>query len=148
MLRDTFNSDSHGRRYADVVNDPNIPWNATISFFESEQIVRDMITFQTEGDLPPLYGVVRRLEKVPEIASYLGGTDAHITQRYRQAVGVLIRIIMESNGFRVSARSPGPLGTRKKIPASSNAPGAYENESGVSRWFVSSKYYEPVGLST
>ena len=148
MLYTKFNSDSHGRRYSDVVNDPSTPWHATVSFFESEQIVRDMITFQTEGDLPPLYGVVKRLEKVPEIASYLGGTDAHTTQRYRQAVGVLIRIIMENNGFRVSARSPGPLGPRKKIPASTNAPGAYQNESGVSRWFVSSKYYDPVGLPT
>ena len=71
-------------------------------------------------DRAPLAGVVRELETQPAINGYLSGVHAKETRRLRQAIGVLVRIIMESRGWKKTGRK-GSLGVRaessQQLPA-------------------------------
>ena len=62
-------------------------------------------------DRAPLAGVVRELESQPAIDSYFSGVHAQQTQRLRQAIGVLVRIIMERRGWKKTGKK-GSLGVR------------------------------------
>lgn len=64
-------------------------------------------------DRAPLAGVVRELESIPKIARFLGRAQIRRNTRFRQAVGVLVRMIMESRGWKKTGRK-GSLGTRAK----------------------------------
>ena len=55
-------------------------------------------------DRAPLAGVVRELEGLPEVESYLVQASAQQSMRLRQAIGVLVRMIMESLGWRKTGK--------------------------------------------
>ncbi len=90
---------------------------------------------------PPLAGVIREFEEVPEIHAFLSGDDAHNTTRFRQAVGVLVKMHMEQEGWSTTGRK-GSLGTRAKTAPGSTKPGAYQNKSGLSKWFTRCERYQ------
>lgn len=145
-----FLGDSHGRRYADVANaDPQL-FAEVISFFDDEHRHQRLIDAEVHHDRPALSGVVAELEHQPWFEAHMMSTDAHKTQRLRQAIGVLVRLIMENYGFGTTGRK-GLLGRREKVAPGTTTPGAYHNTSGISLWFGSAeryalepKPYEPV----
>lgn len=139
-LIDRFQIDPQGRRYTDVLNDPRIELAAVAAFFDDPDIQRRMMDSEIHHDRPALAGVIREFEARPDVDKFLRTYDAHTTTRFRQAVGVLVKIVMLGLGWRTTG-SKGSLGTRAKLLQPSNAPGAYANDSGLSKWFTRAERY-------
>ena len=138
-----FLADSTGRRFADVLNDPRVPVDAIFDYFGLPDIQRRMRDAEMFHDSPAFAGVVREFERFPEIDDFFRANDAHTTQRARQAIGVLVRMTMEANGWKAAGRK-GTLGRRAKVTTPTTKPGAYFNESGLARWFTQTERYVPV----
>ncbi len=137
ITRDTFLEDSQGRRFSDVVNDPDQPFDAVLAFFNDSNRQRRMEESEIHHDRPPLSGVVRELESHPGIDRALADTHTQRSKRLRQAVGVVIRIIMQARGWRKTGRK-GSLGVR----TAKNGLAPNHNTGGLAFWFIRAERYE------
>lgn len=136
-----FLSDKQGRRYRDVVDDPRLDFGELLRFFSYEKRQLRMEDAERHHDRPALAGVVRELENTEPFRSFFLSHDGHTTQRTRQAVGVIVRIVMEKRGWVRTGRK-GALGQRAPVRPRTTRPGAYYNTSGLSWWFTRSERYE------
>ena len=137
ITRDTFLEDNQGRRFADVVNDPDQPFDVVLAFFNDANRQRRMEESELHHDRPPLSGVVRELESQPAIDRCLADTQTQRSKRLRQAVGVIIRMIMQARGWRKTGRK-GSLGVR----TAKNGLAPDHNTGGLSFWFIRAERYE------
>jgi hypothetical protein len=129
-----FKKDPHGRRYSDVLGDKRIPFAEVINFFNNENILRRMEESEQIHDHPALAGCVKELETLPVVDLFFSKTDAHQTTRFRQAIGVLVKMHMTRRGWKQTNRK-GRLGTRI-------GRGRYVNTAGsLSKWFLSAERY-------
>jgi hypothetical protein len=145
-LEQQFLADDQGRRFIDVVNDQRISFPAILAFFDDPDRQRRLIESELHHDRPALAGVVRELEARPDVHAFFAGADGHMTTRFRQAIGVVVRIILENHGWRTSGRK-GSLGVRANVSPHTTAPGAYHNTGGLALWFTRSERYGlPAGL--
>jgi hypothetical protein len=132
-----FLEDRQGRTFADVVNDSDYPFQAVLAFFNDENRQRRMEESEIHHDRAPLAGVVRELEAHPDIGRFLAGVQTQRTKRFRQAVGVLVRMLMERRGWRKTGRK-GSLGVR--ATAAPRTPD--HNTGGLAFWFIRAERYE------
>lgn len=139
ITRDVFVKDRQGRTFADVLNEPQQPFEDILAFFSDEARQRRMEESEIHHDRPPLAGVVRELESQPVINQFLSEIHVRRTQRLRQAIGVLVRIIMERRGWKKTGRK-GSLGVR--ADASPYWPS--HNTGGLAFWFIRAERYELV----
>jgi hypothetical protein len=137
ITRESFLEDPQGRTYADVVNDPKQPFDVALEFFNDLNRQRRMEEAELHHDRSPLAGVVRELESVPEIDRFLAGAQVKRNNRFRQAIGVLVRVIMERRGWKKTGRK-GSLGVRASGAARTPA----HNTGGLAFWFVRAERYE------
>ena len=142
ITRDDFVKDSQGRTFADVWDDSEQPFDELLELFSHEQWQRRMEESETHHDRPALAGVVRELESQPRIDAFLATAHPRRTKRFRQAVGVLVRMIMEQRGWKKTGRK-GSLGVRAKTAKRAEMPGAYHNTGGLAYWFLRAERYEP-----
>lgn len=141
-LYDQFVADAQGRKFTDVLNDSRLDFRKTCDFFEDKDCQRRMLESETHHNRPALAGVVKEFESQPEIGQFFDKHDGHTTTRFRQAVGVLVRIVMENNNWRTTGRK-GSLGTRATVAARTRIPGVYRNNTGsLSIWFTRAERYE------
>jgi hypothetical protein len=138
ITREEFLEDRLGKAFSDVVNDPEQPFNEVLDFFRNEDRQRRLEESEVHHDRPPLAGVVRELESQPAIEQFLSSVDAARTKRLRQAIGVLVRLIMERRGWQKTGRK-GSLGVR----AAASAGTANHNTGGLAFWFIRAERYEP-----
>jgi len=138
LSRNEFLQDRQGRTFADVLNDPDQPFDETLAFFNDADRQRRLEESETHHDRAPLAGVVRELESQPAINRFLATDHARRTQRLRQAIGVLIRIIMERRGWRKTGKK-GSLGVRGAAAAGM----PHHNTGGLAFWFLRAERYEP-----
>lgn len=137
VTQQIFLEDRQGRTFADVVNDPDAPFDELLEFFADEHRQRRMEESEIHHDRAPLAGVVRELEAHPEIHRFLSGVHSQRAKRFRQAVGVLVRIIMEGRGWSKTGRK-GSLGVRAAaVPQTPN-----HNTGGLAFWFIRAERYE------
>jgi hypothetical protein len=87
---------------------------------------------------------VRELESQCEIDRFLASQDPRRTKRLRQAVGVVVRMIMERRGWHTTGKK-GSLGVRAARENRSAQPGAYHNTGGLAFWFLRAERYERTG---
>ena len=137
---DEFRADEQGRSFADVLADTRVSFQLVIDFFNRPDVLRRMEESEEHHDRPPLAGVIKEFESIPDIDNFLGTHDGHTTTRFRQAVGALVRMHMEALGWQKTGRK-GSLGTRAKVAAGSRTPGAYQNAHGLARWFTRCERY-------
>ena len=137
ITRDSFLKDPQGRTYADVVSDPKQPFDVALEFFSDLNRQRRMEEAELHHDRSPLAGVVRELESVPEIDRFLADAQVQRNNRFRQAIGVLVRLIMERRGWQKTGRK-GSLGVRASGAARTPA----HNTGGLAFWFVRAERYE------
>lgn len=97
---ETFLADPHAAKYRDVVDRDAEALDRVFTVLNDHQVVHDM-TSATRLDLPALQGAVGPIEADPVIADVLDGPRG---QRFRQAVGVAVRLKMESLGFATTGR--------------------------------------------
>jgi len=136
ITREKFLENLQGRTFSDVANDPEQPFDAVIEFFNDPDRQRRMEESEIHHDRPPLAGVVRELESHPAIDRSLAETMAQRSKRLRQAVGVLVRMIMEARGWQKAGRK-GSLGVRTH----KNSPEAHHNTGGLALWFIRAERY-------
>jgi len=134
ITRQDFLQDRQGRRFADVLNDPEQPFDAVLDFFNDPGRQRRMVESEIHHDRPPLAGVVRELESQPSVDAFLSSKHPRRTKRLRQAVGVVVRMIMDRLEWKKTGRK-GSLGVRAKISPRTPTPGAYHNTGGLAYWF-------------
>jgi hypothetical protein len=147
ITRQDFIKDRQGRTFADVLNDPEQPFDDILDFFNNESRQHRMEESEIHHDRPPLAGVVRELESQPRIDGFLSSKHPQRTKRLRQAVGVVVRMIMERHGWKKTGKK-GSLGVRAKVSPGTTEPGAYHNTGGLAFWFLRAERYErPEGMS-
>jgi hypothetical protein len=137
VTRNDFLNDRQGKTFSDVVNDPAQPFDAVLEFLSDADRQRRMEESELHHDRPPLAGVVRELESQPIIDQFLAGAHVRRNTRFRQAIGVLVRIIMERRGWRKTGRK-GSLGVRASRVARTPA----HNKGGLAFWFIRAERYE------
>jgi hypothetical protein len=137
VTRKEFLEDRQGKTFADVANDPEQPLDVALEFFSNPDRQRRMEESEIHHDRAALAGVVRELEALPAINEFLGTKHPRRSQRLRQAIGVMVRMIMELRGWRKTGKK-GSLGVR-----SAAAPGTpNHNTGGLAFWFVRAERYE------
>jgi hypothetical protein len=142
VTRREFLADRQGRTFADVLNDPEQPFAEVLDFFNDEARQRRMEESEIHHDRPPLAGVVRELESLPAFHDFLCSMPAHRSKRLRQAVGVVVRMIMERRGWKKTGKK-GSLGVRKVAPAEA-VESPCHNSGGLSLWFLRAECYTPL----
>ena len=137
VTREKFLEDLQARTFADVMNDPEQPFDAVLEFFNDENRQRRMEESEIHHDRPPLAGVVRELESHSVIDQILAETNTQRSKRLRQAIGVVVRMIMEARGWQKTGRK-GSLGVRdsKKSLARNH------NTGGLAFWFIRAERYK------
>lgn len=142
ITRKSFLQHRQGRTFADVLNDPEQPFDAVLAFFNDETRQRRMEESEVHHDRPPLAGVVRELEAQPSVDRFLSTVHIQRSKRLRQAIGVVVRIIMEGRGWRKTGRK-GSLGVR----AAAMAQQPSHNTGGLAFWFIRAERYQlPQGM--
>ena len=141
ITRQDFLQDRQGRTFADVLNDPEQPFDEVLQFLNEESRQRRMEESETHHDRPPLAGVVREMESQPAIDDFLSSKHPRRTKRLRQAVGVVVRMIMERRGWKKTGKK-GSLGVRRPIVRGTTTPGAYHNTGGLALWFLRAERYK------
>lgn len=137
VTRSTFLKDQQGKKFSDVLNDPEQPFDTVLEFFNAADRQRRMEESELHHDRAPLAGVVRELESQPAIDRFLTEVHARRSTRLRQAIGVLVRIIMEKRGWRKTGRK-GSLGVRAAEATRTPA----HNTGGLAFWFIRAERYE------
>jgi hypothetical protein len=137
VMRTEFLGDRQARTFSDVVNDPEQPFDIVLEFFNNADRQRRMEESELHHDRSPLAGVVRELESQPAIDQFLAGAQVRRNTRFRQAIGVLVRMIMERRGWQKTGRK-GSLGVRATGAARTPA----HNTGGLAFWFIRAERYE------
>ena len=137
VTREEFLKDRQGRTFADVLNDSEQPFEEVLAFFNDAQRQRRMEESELHHDRAAMAGVVRELESLPAVHEFLSEIHAQRTQRLRQAIGVLVRIIMQRRGWKKTGKK-GSLGVRAETSKSAPA----HNTGGLALWFLRAERYE------
>jgi hypothetical protein len=137
ITRQEFLDDRQGRTFADVANNPEQPFSEVLAFFSDHDRQRRMEESEIHHDRAPMAGVVRELEALPALDQYFAEVHPAETQRLRQAIGVVVRIIMERRGWKRTGKK-GSLGVRAS--AAPDTPSC--NSGGLAFWFVRAERYE------
>ena len=137
-----FLNDSTGKKLAEVTRDQRIAFDIVTDFLSVRERQQRMMDSEIHHDRAALAGVILELEAVAAVDGFFRGHDSHETRRFRQAVGVAVRIVMEGLGWAKDNRD-GSLGRRVKVVPGTTTPGAYYNESGLSHWFTQAQRYAP-----
>lgn len=137
VSRKDFLDDRQGRTFSDVINDPSQPFDEILRFFRDPDRQRRMEDSELHHDRAPLAGVVRELESLPAVDQVFLAGDSTRSKRLRQAIGVLVRIVMEGRGWRKTGRK-GSLGVR--AAAATDTPN--HNTGGLALFFLRAERYE------
>lgn len=143
ITRDEFLEDRQGRTFADVLDDPEQPFDDVLAFFDDAERQRRMEDAEIHHDRAALAGVVRELEAQPAIDRFLASQAPRRTKRLRQAIGVVVRIVMEQRGWRKTGKK-GSLGVRAAVTKEANGPGVCHNTGGLAFWFLRAERYERI----
>lgn len=141
IKREEFLKDRQGRTFSDVLDDPEQPFDDVLAFFDDAQRQRRMEEAEIHHDRAALSGVVRELEAQEAIDRFLATQDPRRTKRLRQAIGVIVRMIMEQRGWKKTGRK-GSLGVRATVSRGTMTPGVYHNTGGLAFWFLRAERYE------
>lgn len=136
VTRQEFLSDRHGKTFADVMGDADAPFDEVLEFFNDAARQQRMEDAEIHHDRAPLAGVVRELESTPVIRDFFATLHRRRSARLRQAIGVLVRMIMERRGWRTTGKK-GSLGVR----GSPDTETPYHNIGGLSLWFIRAERY-------
>src|SRR4026209_2943199 len=136
ITREIFLADRQGRTFSDVVTGSERAFAAALEFFSDSDRHRRMEESEIHHDRAPMAGVVRELESVPAINRFLSRIHPRRSQRFRQSIGVLIRMIMEQRGWEKTGKK-GSLGVRNKAAAGRPR----HNTGGLSFWFIRAERY-------
>ena len=96
---DEFCEDPQGRTYTDVTGASGRAFRNVLSILSRQENIQRMCDSEVIHNRPALAGVAVLLEAEADIRRALAGANVSQANRFRQAVGVAVRIIMEQNGW-------------------------------------------------
>jgi hypothetical protein len=140
ITRKGFLEDRQGRTFSDVLDDPEQPFDDVLAFFSDSERQRRMEDSEIHHDRPALAGVVRELESLPSVDRFLAQQDPRRAKRLRQAVGVVVRMVMQQRGWTKTGKK-GSLGVRAPVAKGTRTPGGYHNTGGLAFWFLRAERY-------
>jgi hypothetical protein len=114
VTRHDFLRDRQGRTFADVVNDPEQPFDAVLDFFNDEDRQRRMEGSEIHHERARLVEVVWELEAQPLIDDFLSSQNPLRANRLREAVGVVVRMVVERLRWKKTGKK-GSLGVRATV---------------------------------
>lgn len=135
-----FLSDKQGRQFAAVAHARQPDFASVLASLSRPDWIDRMEAAQRAGQ-PALSGVIADLEAMPDVDGYFRSHDVRSSERFRKAVGVAVRILMEERGWARTGEK-GYLGRRAR-PIPTVATGVPYNASGISKWFNRSEKYKP-----
>jgi hypothetical protein len=138
ITREDFLADRQGRTFSDVVNCDL--FQTVLDFFNDEGRQRRMEESEIHHDRPALAGVVRELEALPAVDKFLATSHPSRAKRLRQAVGVMVRMIMKRLGWMKTGKK-GSLGVRAPVARTKATAGAFHNTGGLAFWFLRAERY-------
>ncbi len=144
ISRKEFLEDQQGRKFSDVLDDSDQPFDEVLAFFSDPDRQRRMEDSELHHDRPALAGVVREFESQPAVDRFLARQDPRCAKRLRQAVGVVVRIVMEQRGWKKTGKK-GSLGVRDHVSKGTRTPVVYHNTGGLAFWFLRAERYARVG---
>jgi len=133
-----FKSDTQGKTFSDVISDKRVNFQDVIDFFNDKRRLERMEDSEIHHERPALAGVIKEFEKRFNV--FLSSQPIQSTFRFRQAVGVLVRLHMESRGWKKTGIK-GSLGTKGNKKTNSIRPGISINKHGLAKWFTKSERY-------
>lgn len=137
-----FLSDSQGGKFRDVVEWDELEFSAFLDFFSDETRQIRMEDSERHHDRPALAGVIREFENSEPFREVFAEGEERYLRRLRQAIGVLVRLIMESRGWKKKG-CKGSLG-QSKMKDIDHIDGRLHNTSGLSWWFKRvERYFDP-----
>jgi len=142
ITMEDFLSDSQGRTFRRVAESPIMKFGLILSFFSDESRQIRMEDSEKHHDRPALAGVIREFENTREFTYFFIENDVY-ARRLRQAIGVVVRIIMERRGWRKVGKR-GSLGQKTKLNLRDDSEPDH-NTSGLSWWFCRIERYEKIG---
>jgi hypothetical protein len=140
VTSEEFLADRHGKTFADVLGDPKTPFADVLAFFNNAERQQRMEDAEIHHDRAPLAGVVREFEADPAFREVFAALERRRSARLRQAIGILVRMIMERRGWQTTGKK-GSLGVRGK--PDSRTP--RHNTGGLSLWFIRAERYRREG---
>ncbi len=139
ITKDDFLADPTGVRFRDVVDDPHVDFQAWLNFLNDPARQLRMEDSEEHHLRPALAGVIRELEQSPVFERYFLKSGSTGSARGRQAIGVIVRMIMERRGWHRTGRK-GSLGQRLKSAEEGKL--ASHNTSGLSLHFQKAEHYQ------
>jgi hypothetical protein len=137
-----FLADFQGSRFRNEYGTWPVDFEALLRQFDEPAWIEKMVA-ASRLKRPALAGVVANIEGRADVDAFMKSKDAHETRRFRQAVGVGIRIAMERLGWQTSGKK-GSLGRRVPVPVRTTTPGASGNDPPEpSVWFSKAEIYRP-----
>lgn len=95
-----FAADRHGRQFADVIKDQKALTEIVFALVNERGARERMVMVTVHLGLPALAGIVRALERNSKINDFFSRTQRQGTLRFRQFVGVAVRMTMVGMGFK------------------------------------------------
>jgi len=141
----SFLADKQGCKFKAVVEDNKVKFNKLLRFFNDEARQKRLEYAELHFDQPALAGVIKELESLKWFGCFFSENAGQDTYRTRQAIGTIVRIIMESRGWEKTGRK-GSLGQRAKVQSGDRTPGVHHNVSGISKWFTRAERYINIRL--
>jgi hypothetical protein len=116
MLEDEFRSDTQGRRYADMLAKSG--FDLVLAFFDDPDRQRRMIESELHHDRPAFAGVIREFEQHTGINAFFRSLSVKESVRSRQAIGLIVRIVMVRLGWRPSGKRGSLTGLSERFSRS------------------------------
>ncbi len=107
VTRQEFLQDRQGRLLSDVLDDPEQPLDTLLDFFNRPDRQRQMEEAETYYRKAPAAAVVRDLEVLPDVQTFLSAAGPKRKARFEHAVAVIVRMIMERLGWEVVPKNGG-----------------------------------------
>jgi hypothetical protein len=101
ITRQDFLRDRQGREYSDVLEDPALPFDTILEFFNRRDHQHQMEESESLYKKAPVAAIVRELEAMPAVQGYMSATDPQRKKRFEQSLTILVRMIMERLGWQV-----------------------------------------------
>ncbi|MBN1435017.1 hypothetical protein JW921_09675 [Candidatus Fermentibacterales bacterium] len=143
ITEDFFLKDRQGRTFKNVVEGDQPRFRQLLEFFSDEARQVRMEDAERHFNLPALAGVVRELEDTSPFREWFSDLEQRASCRLRQAIGVIVRIIMEQRGWRKTNRTRSMGQTNLRTPSDGEL--ARHNTAGLSWWFTKAARFEKPG---
>jgi hypothetical protein len=114
-------ADRQGRKFKAVVTDPAAPVQLFIDVVNARAEWLSFVTIQL--DEAALGAIVREFEQLDEVKQFFIGTTPRAAWRFKQLMGVIVKLKMEEDGLFVTTGQKGYLPN--------------------SRWLIKSEIYQP-----